>query len=79
VRVPVVNAGSRSLKVDMVEDGETVESHYGLPAVAPNVDAVGHRIVHGGPDLVEPVVIMPTSSGGCAIWSTWRHWTSRSR
>jgi acetate kinase len=57
MRVLVVNAGSSSLKVDVVEDGETVESHDGLPAVAPRVDAVGHRIVHGGPDLVEPVVI----------------------
>ena len=54
MRVLVVNAGSSSLKVDIVEDGETVESRDGLPAVAPDVDAVGHRIVHGGPDLVEP-------------------------
>jgi acetate kinase len=53
----VVNAGSSSLKVDLVEDGKTVESRDSLPAVAPDVDAVGHRIVHGGPDLVEPVVI----------------------
>ena len=57
MRVLVVNAGSSSLKVDIVEDGETVASHDGLPAVPPQVDAVGHRIVHGGPDLVEPVVI----------------------
>ena len=52
MRVLVVNAGSSSLKVDIVEDGEAVEFHDGLPAVAPKVDAVGHRIVHGGPDLV---------------------------
>jgi len=57
VRVLVVNAGSSSLKVDVVQDGERVESYDGLPVVAPVVDAVGHRIVHGGPDLVEPVVI----------------------
>jgi acetate kinase len=57
VRVLVVNAGSSSLKVDLVEDGKTVESRDSLPAVAPDVDAVGHRIVHGGPDLVETVVI----------------------
>ena len=57
MRVLVVNAGSSSLKVDIVEDGEAVESRDGLPAVAPDVDAVGHRIVHGGPDLVEPVLI----------------------
>jgi len=57
VRVLIVNAGSSSLKVNIVEDGEAVESLYGLPAVAPMVDAVGHRIVHGGPDLVDPVMI----------------------
>jgi acetate kinase len=57
VRVLVVNAGSSSLKVDLVEDGTTVESYRGLPDTPPEVDAVGHRIVHGGPDLVEPVVI----------------------
>ena len=57
MRVLVVNAGSSSLKVDIVDDGDSVESHDGLPALAPRVDAVGHRIVHGGPDLVEPVVI----------------------
>jgi acetate kinase len=57
VRVLVVNAGSSSLKVDVIEDGKRVESRDSLPAVAPDVDAVGHRIVHGGPDLVEPVVI----------------------
>ena len=57
MRVLVVNAGSSSLKVDLVEDGERTESYDGLPEAAPDVDAVGHRIVHGGPDLVEPVVI----------------------
>jgi len=41
VRVLVVNAGSSSLKVDIIEDGEAVESRDGLPAVAPMVDAVG--------------------------------------
>jgi acetate kinase len=57
VRVLVVNAGSSSLKVDLVEDGRAVASYRGLPDRAPDVDAVGHRIVHGGPDLVDPVVI----------------------
>jgi acetate kinase len=57
MRVLVVNAGSSSLKVDLIEDGEWAESYDGLPEAAPDVDAVGHRIVHGGPDLVEPVVI----------------------
>jgi acetate kinase len=57
VRVLVVNAGSSSLKVDLVEEGRAVESYRGLPGHAPEVDAVGHRIVHGGADLVQPVVI----------------------
>src|SRR4051812_40960181 len=57
MRVLVVNAGSSSLKVDLVDDGVAVESFGGLPGVPPRVDAVGHRIVHGGPDLSEPVVI----------------------
>jgi acetate kinase len=57
VRVLVVNAGSSSLKVDLVEDGAAVASWPELPDPPPAVDAVGHRIVHGGPDLVAPVVI----------------------
>jgi len=57
VRVLVVNAGSSSLKVDLVVDGVQVHSYDGLPAQPPEVDAVGHRIVHGGPDLVAPVLI----------------------
>jgi acetate kinase len=57
VRVLVVNAGSSSLKVDLVADGSVVSSYDALPEVPPEVDAVGHRIVHGGPDLVAPVVI----------------------
>jgi acetate kinase len=57
VRVLVVNAGSSSLKVDLVDRGRTVRHWDGLPDPPPEVDAVGHRIVHGGPELTEPVVI----------------------
>ena len=57
MRLLVVNAGSSSLKVDLVADGSVVSSDDALPEVPPEVDAVGHRIVHGGPDLVDPVVI----------------------
>jgi acetate kinase len=62
VRILVVNAGSSSLKLSIVEDGCGLDAHD-LPApgaavdpdqiarvvgtLAP-VDAVGHRIVHGG-------------------------------
>jgi acetate kinase len=57
VRVLVVNAGSSSLKVDLVRDGTRERSYDGMPGKLPSVDAVGHRIVHGGRALVEPVVI----------------------
>jgi acetate kinase len=57
MRVLVVNAGSSSLKVSLVQDGEEVQRYDGLPDQAPAVDAVGHRIVHGGPDFSDPVVI----------------------
>jgi acetate kinase len=57
MRVLVVNAGSSSLKVDVVENGVGVTSYDALPETAPRVDAVGHRIVHGGEDFVAPVVV----------------------
>jgi acetate kinase len=57
MRVLVVNAGSSSLKVDVVDDGVRVESYDALPKTAPLVDVVGHRIVHGGDTFVEPVLI----------------------
>jgi acetate kinase len=56
MRVLVVNAGSSSLKLSVVEDGQTVtessDDLAGFVAGAGTVDAVGHRVVHGGSDLV---------------------------
>ena len=63
MRVLVVNAGSSTLKLSVVEDGAevgstTVEGWEGVGHVEPiedflggygDVDAVGHRVVHGGP------------------------------
>ena len=51
-RVLVVNAGSTSLKLHLVDgDGSSpVETFV-------SSDAVGHRVVHGGSRFVEPVVI----------------------
>src|SRR5262245_12199883 len=51
-RVLVVNAGSTSLKLHLVEEAESspVETFV-------ECDAVGHRVVHGGPRFVEPIVI----------------------
>lgn len=70
MRVLVVNAGSSSLKLallnetDEVIDSTTLERWSGESETEeikafvdhlPSVDAVGHRIVHGGPDYTGPV------------------------
>jgi acetate kinase len=57
MRILAVNAGSSSLKVDVVADGVVEASYDDLPSAPPEVDAVGHRIVHGGHEFTEPVVI----------------------
>jgi acetate kinase len=55
--VLVVNAGSTSLKLHIVGDDESVQRVEQLGAVRESeVDAVGHRVVHGG-HLVEPTLI----------------------
>ena len=55
--VLVVNAGSTSLKLHVVQEDESVEVVEDLEAVRPEeIGAVGHRVVHGG-HLVEPTVI----------------------
>jgi acetate kinase len=73
LRVLVVNAGSSSLKLAVLADGGTVDAESvagwdghdvapiaGLLDRAGPVDAVGHRVVHGGPELQAPVVIDDT-------------------
>jgi acetate kinase len=65
VRVLVVNAGSSSLKLSLLDGDATVWSESLSDTSALReviyrggaVDAVGHRIVHGGSEFVEPVVI----------------------
>jgi acetate kinase len=53
-----VNAGSTSLKLDLVAPDDTSERIASFREVDPSsVSAVAHRVVHGGPDFVEPVVI----------------------
>ncbi len=76
MRVLVVNVGSSSVKVDLLEDDGTSSFHReleGIRALAaviddvPDVgavDAVGHRVVHGGDRFVGPVVIDDTVLGG---------------
>jgi acetate kinase len=69
-RVLVVNAGSSSLKLSAVVpdddgpsttiddwDGSDVDPIAAFVADAGRVDAVGHRVVHGGPHLRWPVVL----------------------
>jgi acetate kinase len=66
VRVLVVNAGSSSLKLAMVEGGAATGS-IDLDAGAADIDgaldrlgpadAVGHRVVHGGSRFTEPVLV----------------------
>jgi acetate kinase len=51
-RVLVVNAGSTSLKLHLVEDEESSPVDTFLEC-----DAVGHRIVHGGSRFREPVLV----------------------
>jgi acetate kinase len=70
LKILVVNAGSSSLKLSVLGDGDTVLDSQNVPiergridaaalrrviqAGAP-FDAVGHRVVHGGTEFVEPV------------------------
>jgi acetate kinase len=73
VRVLVVNAGSSSLKLTLLDAQDTTLASRELPATRAHVvpdllrfaldsplceaDAVGHRIVHGGERFTEPVAI----------------------
>jgi acetate kinase len=56
--VLVVNAGSTSLKLRVVEEREEVVEASSLGEVAADdLDAVAHRVVHGGPRFRKPVLI----------------------
>jgi acetate kinase len=52
----VVNAGSSSLKLSVLDGDELVASPADI-SEAGYVDAVGHRVVHGGTEFVEPVLL----------------------
>jgi acetate kinase len=56
-RVLVVNAGSTSLKLSVVARDETSEPVASLEDAPRAIAAVGHRIVHGGARLREPVLV----------------------
>jgi acetate kinase len=55
--VLVVNAGSTSLKLSLVDPGDRSRPVATFDDVRETVAAVGHRIVHGGARFREPVVV----------------------
>src|SRR5262245_53173575 len=58
MRVLVVNAGSSSLKLSLLDHDDTLIARpSGLEDLSglPRPDAVGHRAVHGGAAFTEPV------------------------
>lgn len=71
MRVLVVNAGSSSLKLALLDDDQqvaaaTVERWEGEEHLEPirefvegleGIEAIGHRVVHGGPRLTEAVLV----------------------
>ncbi len=72
MRVLVVNAGSSSLKLRLLDDNDVLEQSADLPAGPSGLDttalehviakwtrpdAVGHRVVHGGNKFTGPVVV----------------------
>lgn len=72
MRILVVNAGSSSLKLRLIEPDDSLAGSHDLPALNSQdsaaelrkavrelgpVDAVGHRIVHGGSEFTAPVLI----------------------
>ena len=54
-RVLVVNTGSTSLKLTLVDEASRVETVESLDTVPSDIAAVGHRIVHGGDVFRDPV------------------------
>ncbi len=72
MRVLVINAGSSSLKLRLLDDNDVLEQSADLPAGRDGLDtaalehaiadwtgadAIGHRIVHGGNQFTGPVVV----------------------
>ncbi len=55
-RILVVNAGSTSLKLSIVDETEASQRIDSL-GQATHVDAAAHRVVHGGDRFCEPVVL----------------------
>jgi len=60
LNVLVVNAGSTSLKLALVDEGGSAQTLASLEEAPADVDAVGHRVVHGGERFLDPVLIDET-------------------
>ena len=56
-RVLVVNAGSTSLKLSVVDESGNGDAVASLAGAPDDVTAVGHRVVHGGSSFRDPVLI----------------------
>ena len=56
-RVLVVNAGSTSLKLSVVDESGNGDAVASLAGAPDDVTAVGHRVVHGGSRFRDPVPI----------------------
>jgi acetate kinase len=55
--VLAINAGSTSLKLNVVDGDERSMPIDSIDEIPPSVAAVGHRVVHGGERFREPVLI----------------------
>ena len=53
----VVNAGSTTLKLHLVDEAEQTVTLDSLAGVPHGIDAVAHRVVHGGARFLDPVLI----------------------
>ena len=61
--VLVVNAGSTSLKLSLVDEAGATRALASLGDAPADIDAVGHRVVHGGPRLCAPVLLDDATVG----------------
>lgn len=59
----VVNAGSTSLKLSLVGNDASSTPVASLATAPPGVDAVAHRIVHGGARFRGPIVVDEAAAG----------------
>jgi acetate kinase len=55
--VLVVNAGSTSLKLSLVDESGESAALASLGDATGEIDAIGHRVVHGGPAFRAPVLL----------------------